>query len=107
MSFNPADNFPKDDNGNVKPGPGRPEGTGFRDAIAKLGAELVEIEGRKLTKTEASVLASFKLAMEGDTTAIKFLATHLEGSKVDNTSNGETITPIQIYIPANGRDNTD
>jgi hypothetical protein len=107
MNPNAVNNLPKDENGNILPGPGRPDGTGFRDAIAKLGAELTEAEGRKLSKIEASVLASFKLAMEGDTTAIKFLAQHLEGTKQDIESGGKPLQQsVVVYLPDNGRNNT-
>jgi hypothetical protein len=70
--------------------------------IAKVGAEL---DGN-MTLTERAVRAQFKKAIEdNDTQAWKALAQHSEGTKGDVTSNGETINPITVYLPHNGRDN--
>lgn len=92
---------------------GRPS---FRDMIEKVGAEIVEVEDEKtgekikMTRTEKAVRAQFQLAERAGmvaTPAFKALATHLEGSKVqqDNTSSDGTMTPkVTVYIPSNGRE---
>lgn len=85
-------NLPKDENGNIKAGPGRPS---FRDAIFKVGAE---IDG-DMTRTERAVRAMFKLA-EGtptelpDVSAFKAIAQHAEGTK--NEEKGEQTLKIVV-----------
>jgi hypothetical protein len=84
---------------------GRPVGTGFRDVIRKIGAlesKSPHPELGKLTKTEAAILASFKLAENGDTNALKFLVQHSEGTKADIMNEATTVTVV--YLPRNGRD---
>jgi len=112
--------MPKEDtqfkSGQVANPNGRPS---FREMIEKVGAEIVAVEVEnedgtktkvKMTRTEKAVRAQFLLAEKAGmiaTPAFKALATHLEGSKVqqDNTSSDGTMTPkVTVYIPSNGRE---
>ncbi len=107
--------MPKEDT-YFKPGnPGSPGRPSFRDMIEKVGAEIVEVEDEdgnkiKMTRTEKTVRAQFKMAERASmvaTPAFKALANHLEGSKVqqDNTSSDGSMTPkVTVYIPSNGRE---
>jgi len=85
-------NLPRDEDGNIKPGPGRPS---FREMILKVGAEF---DG-DMTKTERAVRSMFKLA-EGtptelpDVSAFKAIAQHAEGTK--NEEKGEQTLKIVV-----------
>jgi len=77
-------------------------------SITRLIREALEAQDEKQAKQLAQAL--ILNAAKGNGTAIKEIMSRIDGvipTKTDHTNNGEAFSPIQIYIPDNGRDTTD
>ena len=83
---NPAEHLKKHQ---IKPGQvlnpkGRPKkGSAIADILNQLGDELVEVNGKKITKCEAVMMKVYAEAVKGNNWAVQFIADRTEGKAID------------------------
>ncbi len=97
---------PREDTQFKPGGVGNPDGrTSFRDIIARVGAELVDAEGLgKITRSERMCRGAMELAENAKDentriAAFKFIATHVDGAKLNIDQNGAIEVRVSYATP--------